>query len=180
MRPVTVARNYAEALFALGEQHGDTVRYADLMDGLRNAIRAEGRIGVVLESPRVPKPQKRAILEEALEGLAPAPLIRFLGAVIKRNRQAMLPQIADQYLLLVDEKFNRVHAQVTLAREPTAAMRETVRTRLAAVLGKEVIAHFRADPDILGGVIARVGDRIMDGSVRRRKAGLRRKLLGSL
>jgi F-type H+-transporting ATPase subunit delta len=137
------------------------------------------QIRQVLDSPRVPKALKTDILARALEDLAPDRFVRFLGAVIRRGRQGILVAICQEYLDLVDQKFNRVHAGVTLAREPDQSMQEVVRRRLGEIVGKEVIPHFRTDPHILGGLIVRVGDRIMDGSLRRRMATLRRTLLGA-
>jgi F-type H+-transporting ATPase subunit delta len=67
---------------------------------------------------------------------------------------------------------------VTLAREPDRALRDAIERDLARALGQQVIAKFAADPAILGGTIVRVGDRIYDGSVRRRVARLRRQLIG--
>jgi F-type H+-transporting ATPase subunit delta len=64
-----------------------------------------------------------------------------------------------------------------MARTPDEALRNTVAARLQEATGKEVIPHFREDPGILGGVILRLGDRILDGSVRRRMMRLRRQLL---
>ena len=178
MREPTIARNYAQALFELGEQRGETAEYADLMDALASTIRGEERVRSVLESPRVRKTQKIAILERALEDLAPDGLQRFLWAVIRRNRQRILPAITDEFLALVDHKMGRVHAHVTLARDPDKSLKDIVRRRLGAVLTKDVIPHYRADPEILGGVIVRVGDRIYDGSLRRRMIALRRRMLG--
>lgn len=179
MREPTIARNYAQALLELGEQRTETAVYADLMEALADVIRTEERVRVVLESPRVPKPQKIAILGRALEGLAPDGFQRFLWAVIKRHRQGMLPAIAVEYHRLVDHKMGRVHAHVTLVRDPDESLEQIVRRRLDEALAKEVIPHFRSDPTILGGVIVRVGDRIYDGSVRRRMVALRRQMLGA-
>ncbi len=88
-----------------------------------------------------------------------------------------LAEIAQQYDALVDVKLNRVHAGVTLLEEPDARLEKEVIERLSRAIGKEVRAHFRADQGILGGVVVRVGDRIYDGSVRRKLATLRRKLV---
>jgi F-type H+-transporting ATPase subunit delta len=79
----------------------------------------------------------------------------------------------------VDVKLNRVHAGITLARKPDRKLEEQIRERLAAILGKEVVPHFREDPSLIGGMLVRVEDRVMDGSVRRQMAVLRRKMLGS-
>ncbi|UCF39695.1 MAG: ATP synthase F1 subunit delta [Gemmatimonadota bacterium] len=177
MREPTIARNYAQALFEVGERHDETERYANLMEGLAGAIEHEPAVHAVLASPRVTKPQKQAILTAALHKYASEPFLRFLQAVVKRGRQGILPAISREYLELVDQKFNRIHAGITLAREPDKALQEAVRTKLSEVIGKEVIPHFRADPAILGGLILRLNDRIIDGSLRRKMMNLKRQLL---
>lgn len=179
MREPTIARNYAEALLALAERDGQTVPFGDLIDALAGAIRADEAIRIVLESPRVPKGQKQRLLADALRGRAPEAFIRFLAAVVKRGRQGLLGAIAREYLSLVDVRFNRVHASVAVARKPDPALEREIRTRLAALLDKDVIPHFRHDPGVLGGVIVRVGDRVMDGSLRRKMLVLRRAMLGA-
>jgi F-type H+-transporting ATPase subunit delta len=179
VRETTIARNYAQALFELGERGDETERYADLMEGLAGAIEQVPAVRAVLESPRVPKPKKQEIMTSALQKYAPEPFLRFLHAVVKRGRQGILPAISREYLELVDEKFNRVHAGVTLAREPDKKLREAVRAKLSEVTRKEVIPHFRTDPAILGGLLLRMNDRIIDGSLRRKMVNLKRQLLRS-
>ncbi len=179
MREPTIARNYAEALFELGERTGETERFADLIEGVGGAIEADDTIRVVLESPRVTKKAKQELLARALAAVAPESFIRFLAAVIKRGRQGIIGAIARQYLSLVDVKFGRVHANVAVARETDLALQQEIGNRLSAVLGQEVIPHLRHDPDILGGVIVRVGDRVMDGSLRRRLKLLRKAMLSA-
>ena len=85
--------------------------------------------------------------------------------------------MAQQYQVLVDLKLDRVHAGVTLTEEPDARIEKLIIERLSTAIGKDVRAHFRADRGILGGVVVRVGDRIYDGSIRRKLAVLRRKML---
>ena len=177
MREPTIARNYAEALFLFGERTDETQRFADLMEALASALATEPRIHAVLASPRVPKRMKQELFRRALDDRAPEGFVRFLAAVVRRNRQGLLPAIAREFLALVDEKLNRVHAGVTLVRETDRQLQEVIRARLSEVIGKEVIPHFRADPAILGGLIVRVEDRIMDGSVRRKMVVLRQRML---
>ena len=177
MRETTIARNYAEALFELGERTNESERFGDLIEGVGGAIEADESIRVVLESPNVTKAVKQGLLARALKNRAPDSFVRFLTAVIKRGRQGVIPAIARQYLELLDVKFNRVHASVVMSRTPDKALQNAVKKSLSEVLGKEVIAHYREDPGILGGVIVRVGDRVMDGSLRRRLKILRRQML---
>lgn len=177
MRSETVARNYAEALFELGERTGQTERYAELIDAVAAAIETTPEVQGVLMSPRVPKAEKSRLLAGALRDSAPREFVLFLQAVVKRGRQQLLREIATEYLALLDIKLNRIRAGITLARPADEALRRSIQESLSRQLGKEVIASFSVDPEILGGAVVRVGERIHDGSVRRRMTKLRRQLL---
>ena len=176
MRPVTIARNYAEALFQLGEQSGHTALYADLLDAVAHAVGSTPRIEAVLMSPRITKAEKSRILAKALPD-APRDFVLFLQSVVKRGRQRLFGDMASQYLALVDIKLDRVRAKVTVARAVDEKLREKIAQDLTKAIGKQVLPDFEVEPAILGGVIVRVGDRVYDGSVRRRLVRLRRQLL---
>ena len=176
MSYVTIARNYAEALFALGEGSGQTARYADLIDALAGAVETTPEVQGVLMSPRLPKAAKARLLGAALSD-APREFVLFLQALVKRGRQQLLRPSAAEYLALLDIKLNRVRAGVTLARPADEALRRSIAEALSRQLGKEVLPSFSVDPEILGGSIVRVGERIHDGSLRRRLTKLRRHLL---
>jgi F-type H+-transporting ATPase subunit delta len=176
VRPVTIARNYAEALFDLGEQTGQTDQYARLLDAVALAIETSPEVQTILTSPQVPKAEKARILGSSLRD-APRPFVLFLQAVVKRGRQTLLGQIAREYEALLDIKHNRLRAGVTLARPADEGLREQIRQGLSRQFGKEVVAGFSADPEILGGAVVRIGTRHYDGSLRRKLTMLRRQLL---
>ena len=176
MRSETIARNYAEALFDLGERSGDTARYAELIDALAAAVENTPRAEAILMSPRIPKGAKAQLLGAALKD-APREFVLFLQAVVKRGRQNLLRPIATEYATLLDVKLNRIRAGVTLARPANEQLQRSIAQSLSQHLGKEVLPSFSVDPDILGGAIVRVGERIHDGSLRRRLTKLRRHLL---
>jgi F-type H+-transporting ATPase subunit delta len=176
LRSETVARNYAEALFQLGERSGNTERYLDLLDAVAAAVEQTPQVQAVLMSPKVPKTQKARMLSGAVKG-APREFGLFLEALVKRGRQQLLREIATAYLNLLDQKLDRVRAGVTLARNPDERLKKMIQDQLSKQLGKQVIPAFTVDPEILGGTIVRVGERVLDGSVRRRMTKLRRKLL---
>jgi F-type H+-transporting ATPase subunit delta len=176
VRPVTIARNYAEALFTLGEQSGQIQQYADLIDAVAHGVAAAPTVQAVLMSPRVTKAEKSRLFADALTG-APREFILFLQAVIRRGRQGLLSDISQQYNLLQDIKLNRIRAAVTVAHPVDEALRTKITDRLTAVMGRQVLPQFTQDPAILGGVIVRVGDRVFDGSIRRKVTVLRRTLL---
>src|SRR5205809_6286850 len=95
-------------------------RYGQLMEVVAGAVQADERISVALEAPRVSKAVKAALLERAPEEVAPPEFVRLLQAAVRRGRQGLSGEIAQQYQALVDVKLNRVHAGATLVDEPDA------------------------------------------------------------
>jgi F-type H+-transporting ATPase subunit delta len=176
LRTETIARNYAEALFEIARQSGALERYADLIDAVAAAVETIPKVKAVLMSPRVPKSEKARFLGAALKD-TPREFVLWLQAVVKRGRQGILREIAVEYLALLDLQLNRVRASVTLARQPDEKLKKVIEENLARQLDKQVIAAYLVDAEILGGAIIRVGDRVLDGSVRRRMTKLRRQLL---
>jgi F-type H+-transporting ATPase subunit delta len=176
VRPITVARNYAEALFELGERGGRTELYGQLIDAVAGVVETTPAVNDLLMSPRVPKSEKSRLLAAGLTG-APNEFVLFLQAVVRRGRGQLMGVIASEYAALLDVKFNRLRAGVTLARTADEALRRSIEAGLSKALGKQVIASFTADPQLLGGAIVRVGERVYDGSVRRRLTRLRRQLV---
>jgi F-type H+-transporting ATPase subunit delta len=178
VRSVTIARNYAEALFELGERSGHTERFAELIDAVAGAVETTPEVQALLMSPRVPKAEKARLLTAALKG-APREFVLFLQGLVRRGRQRLLREIVSEYEALLDIKHNRVRAGVTLAHPASESLQRDIKAALSRELGKEVVAAFHVDPEILGGTVVRVGEQIHDGSVRRRMTKLRRQLISS-
>jgi F-type H+-transporting ATPase subunit delta len=176
LRNESIARNYAEALFELGQKSRRGELYADLIDAVAAAIETTPRIQTVLMSPRVPKTEKSRLLGSALKE-TPREFVLFLQALVKRGRHPLLREIANAYMTLLDVQLKRVRAGVTLARTPDEKLKRAIQEQLTRQLDKQVIAAYSVDPEILGGAIIRVGDRVLDGSLRRRMTRLRRHLL---
>ena len=181
MRAEVIARNYAETLLELAERAGgqDAVEeYAGAMDEVAELL-ADGRVREFLATPRVPADAKKAALVTALGSRVPAPFLRFLQVVVDKRRQGQLGEIAEQFRTLVDERFGRVRVAVEISHAPDAALQAEIGQSLANRLGKVVIPTFSVNPELLGGVVVRIGDEILDGSVRSRSQGLRRRLLAA-
>lgn len=179
MREPTIAKNYAEALLELAQRAGDLGAWGEMIDKVSDAVESDRRLRVFLESPRVSAHQKNDIIQKAYGPTLPRNFVRFLQALVDHRRQMLIPAIAHQYHSLVDEVEGRVHASVTTAREADAEDREIVARQLSRALGKTVVPHFHVNPDVLGGVVVRVGDTVLDGSVRRRLAKLRAGMLAA-
>lgn len=177
MRETTIARNYAETLLELARRAGDLAAWGQAVDDVADAMQSNRTLRLFLESPRVSAAQKNRIIGRAFEGQLPHVFVRYLQALVNHRRQMLLPQIAHEFHDLVDQVEGRLHANVTVAGEPSDAERRAISSELSRAYGKEVVPHFAVNPAILGGVVVRVGDTVLDGSVRRRLATLRSRML---
>jgi F-type H+-transporting ATPase subunit delta len=177
MRDTTIARNYAETLLALATKADDLRGWGKMISDVASAMEQDHTLRLFLESPRVPASRKNEVLSRAFTDRMPRLMLRFLQSLVQHRRQMLIPEIAEEYLNLVDEAEGRMHARVTVARETDEAGREAIARQLSRMFGKEVVPHLSVDPAIMGGVVVHVGDTVLDGSVRKRLATLRRKML---
>ena len=176
MRDATIARNYADALLSLARKGEDPHGWGRMTREIADAVGRDPKLHRFLESPRVSVEQKNEVLGKAFQDRYPRLLVRYVQTLVRKGRQMLLPQIVTEYFNLLDEAEGRVHASVTVAREPSAADVDAMAAQLSRVLGKQVVPHVAVNPAILGGVVVKVGDTVMDGSVRRRLALLRGRL----
>jgi F-type H+-transporting ATPase subunit delta len=179
MNESTIGRNYAEALLALAKKSGDVEQWGELLNAIASAMREDKTLRTFLESPKLAASQKIEILEKALGRKVPRLFLRYVDTVIQKRRQMLIPTIAAEYQGLIDESENRLHANVTVAREPSEPEKDALARHLSRLLGKKVVPHISHNPAILGGLIVRVGDTVMDGSVRRRLSLLKQRMLAS-
>ena len=176
MRQATIARNYAEALLELAKRAKDLRGWGSLIQGVADAMQKDQTLRTFLETPRVDAATKNRILRKALTDRAPAKFVRFIESVVSHRRQMLIPEIAREYMDLVDQAENRLHALVTVAHEGDDKMKKLIADRLSKVFDKTVVPHLTVDARILGGAIVRVGDTVMDGSVRRKLQRLRERM----
>lgn len=175
-----IGRNYAEALLTLARKGGDVEEWGALLDAIAVGMREDHTLRTFLESPKLSASHKIEILEKALGRRVPQVFLRFVETVINKRRQMLIPEIASEYRMLIDEAENRVHATVTVAIQPTEPERDAMARQLSRLFGKRVVPHISLNPAILGGVIVKVGDTVMDGSVRKRLAVLRQRMLSTV
>lgn len=178
MRDASIARNYAEALLALASKAKDAPGFGALISALGDAVNGDRRLQNFLAAPQVSAAEKNAVLAKALEGKAPRAFILFVQKLVTNRRQTLLPDVAAEYHTLLDAAEGRVHARVTVARPYDAAATERLAQALTKALNKTVVPHLSVDESILGGVVVRVGDTVMDGSMKRRLGKLRTVLVG--
>jgi F-type H+-transporting ATPase subunit delta len=176
MRDATIARNYADVLLSLARKGEDPHGWGRMARELADSIDRDPKLRRFLESPRLSAEQKSGVLGRAFQDRFPRLLVRFLQMLVAKGRQMLLPQIVTEYYNLLDEAEGRVHARVTVAREQSAEDEAAMTAQLSKALGKQVVPHVAVNPAILGGVVVKVGDTVMDGSVRRRLSLLRTRM----
>jgi F-type H+-transporting ATPase subunit delta len=169
------ATRYAEAAFGVARRDGALDAWLGALD--RAAALFSDRLAEeYLTNPTVPPERKRAILAEALPGVPPN-VANFLALLARRDRLALVPEIAAAFRRLVNEQRGIEVAQVTTAIPLDERQRSSIAARLAARTGKQITLETHVDPSILGGVVAQIGDDVIDGSVRGRLERIRRALL---
>lgn len=180
MGPTIIARNYAETLLELARRSGGEAaveEFGQALEQVSELLRREPRVLEFLETPRVTSEERKRAVRAAFAGNVPEPFLRFLLVLIDKRRQTLIREIAEEYTLLVDELKGRVRAHVTVARAADPALQREIVASLERRLGKKVVSTFETDPSLVGGVLVRVGDQLYDGTLRRRIAGLRRRMV---
>ncbi len=171
------AKRYAQAAFELARDKGQLDAWERDLRALRDALQAAGALAF-LSNVRVPAPAKEEFLRRVME--QPELLVwNFVRLLTDRNRLALLPQIIEWFCELVDAERGIAHAGVTTAVPMSDGERGAVASRLSELTGKQVQIEASEDPEILGGLVARIGDMLIDGSTKTKLIALKRQLAGS-
>ena len=179
MRATTIAKNYAEALLSLARKANDLDGYGASINGVVTAMEGDVRLRNFLSAPQISAAQKNIVIGKAFSGKLPNMVVRFLQKLVMNRRQMLIPQVAIEYGNLVDETTGRVHAQVTVSRDVSDAELNAIAAQLSRAFAKTVVPHVDVNPAILGGVVVRVGDRVLDGSVRKRLKTLKARIVSA-
>jgi len=177
VRDTTVARSYAETLFELGRRNAAIEEYGEALATFARLLDEDPKFRLFLETPRIDDAERKAVVRKVFGGTLPAHVVNFVLVTIDKRRQRLLRTISAEYAALVDAHLGREHVEVTLARSADEDTEKVISARLSDVMGKEAIPHFRIKPEIIGGLVVRTADTIYDGSIRRRLAGMRRRML---
>src|SRR5436305_2634924 len=171
-----IARRYAGAMFDIGLKQHSLDRTLEGVRGIAQVF-AHRKLAKLLREPNVPAQRKERAIRQALAGKVLPTSLNLALLVVQRELVDLMPNIARELEQLVLDYKNQAIADVTTATQIDDAQLTQIKQALEKRTGKTIITHTRVQPDILGGVIARVGDQVIDGSVRTRLAALRTQLL---
>jgi len=168
------AKRYAEAVLQLAKEKGRLEEWAEQLDFIARVL-GHPEVAEALDNARLPVAQKLRILEEYLVGLDPL-VLNLAKLLVARGRAHLAGDIAEAYRELVDEERGIVHAHVTTAVPLSEEEKQALVRRLEEATGRKVVLHDQVDEGIIGGMVIRIGDRLIDGSTRSQLMALRRQL----
>lgn len=175
-RPGTAARRYAEAAFELAARDGELDSWRDGLV-LAAGLLGDAAASSVVDNPSVPLHDREAVVDRLLGGRV-NPSVKNLAIMLtRRNRLDILPAIAVQYSRLVNRQRGVVEAVITSAAPLTPEETTALRAKVEAMTGATVDLQSAVDPALIGGLTLRVGDRLLDASIRGRFERLRDQLV---
>lgn len=179
MSDTTVASRYAVALFDLGQEKSKLDIFQEEMKTLRKVTLENRSLENVLNHPRIPADRKKEMVTESFKGFSDE-VIHTLHLLIDRHRTDIMLPLADQFLEKVHTYQGVQEATVYSVRELSEDEKQRLSQTFAPKVGKDsLIIDNRVDPDLLGGVRIRIGNRIFDGSVRGKLDQMERELLSA-
>jgi F-type H+-transporting ATPase subunit delta len=171
-----LAQRYARALFNAAEEKGqaDSIRQqlTEAARQLRDHLK-------VFQHPLVPIEEKKQVVRKVLDKAASPLVLHFLDVLIDKKRWSLLPLCVASFDRILDADHGVVRAQVRAARPLSDAQRDKLRAGLENFSGKKVQLELKEDPSLLGGVVVRMGDWVLDASLLRRLAHLRDRMVGT-
>ena len=175
----TIGRRYSKALMALAleksEPLGELQREIDEFSG---ALSAEPKLMSFLTDPNVLLDDRTRALDKILAAVETRPLITYLARLLlQKGRLVFLPDIVREFQQLVDTHEGVVRASVVSAKELTSEETETIRNLLQARFGKKIVLSVSIDPELIGGLVIKVGSLSFDGSIRSQLKDIQSQLL---
>lgn len=162
----TIAERYARAIFELGVERGNVDKLVAKIDAFASAYSGTPELKKVLENPRVQASERDSILRALAERLGFETLelnvIRYLA---QRRRLRVLPELSERLARLVDQKNGIVRATVTVAGPLPESFYERLTRELETLTSRKILLERKEDPSLIGGVVTRIGDNTIDGSL---------------
>ena len=180
MRQTILAKRYAKALFAVGQEEGKSEVYRETLNVLGDFLEKYPEAMDALTNLLYPMELREKVMAQLISELQAGQFMaNFLNLVVQKRRADILPEIGAEFQALVDADQNISRGTVIAASEISGELQVKVQTTLENITGKKVLLTTKIDPTIIGGIVAKVGDLVMDGSIKTQLAGLNESIKGS-
>ncbi len=173
------AFSYAQALLELANEKNQATVIGEELRDLRQIIDTNESFALYLADPAISVAERAGMIERVFGGRISPLLKDFLGVLNQKKRIAILDEIAGAFDALLDEQAGKVEVDVTVAQTLDDAQLEDVRQRVSRALNKDAIVHQYVDESIIGGLILRVQDQLIDGSVRHQLQSIKERMLAA-
>ena len=171
-----VANRYAEALFQVGEEENSTTKLYEELKGLVDILKSNKDFYNVLRSPLVPKAEKKELVEKIFNGRIDNRLKNFLKILIDKDKIEAIEAIEESYKERLNEKNNVLEGTVISAISMGEKEIKELEAKLSSKYNKNVTLENKVDESILGGVLVRLGNEEIDGTVKTRLSKMREQL----
>ena len=174
----TAAHRYARALFDVASaEHANLQQIESDLAGFVDLLKREPAFEKILLNPAVPAPRKRAAVDEVSKRAALTPIVaRMLGMLAERDRLVIVPDLLASYRERLLDQQHIVRAEVTSAAPITPDRMRDIERSLASATGRTVVLSTHVDPSLIGGLVARVGSTVYDGSLTRQLERMKKRL----
>jgi F-type H+-transporting ATPase subunit delta len=180
VRQTILAKRYAKAFFAVGQEEGKSEPFRETLNVLGDFLGKYPEAMDGLTNPLYPMELREKVMAQLISELqADQFMANFLNLVVQKRRADILPEIATEFQALVDADQNISRGTVISATKISGELQTKVQSTLEKITGKKVILTPEIDPSIIGGIVAKVGDLVMDGSIKTQLAGLNESIKGS-
>jgi F-type H+-transporting ATPase subunit delta len=180
VRQTILAKRYAKALFAVSQEEGTSEAYREALNILGDFLEKYPESMDGLTNLLYPMELREKVMAHLISELQADQLMaNFLNLVVQKKRADILPDIATEFQALVDADQNVSRGTIISAAKISGDLQAKVQSTLEKITGKKVILATEIDPAIIGGIVAKVGDLVMDGSIKTQLAGLNESIKGS-
>ena len=177
MKNLAIARRYAKALLLIGKEDGQAESYREELGGLAELIAQEKALEQAVTNPLYDVGGRRKVLEVIVEKLNLSKVVgAFVLLLFDKGRIGFLGDINDFYQKLADELKGVGRASLVSATELSSEAIEKIRSTLSQKTGKDIILEVEQDPGIIGGIVTRIGDLVLDGSIKTQLLNMRESL----
>ena len=177
MKNMAIARRYAKALLLIGKEDGLAETYKAELAGVSELIESEKELGQALTNPLYNAANRKKVLESVIAKLDLSKAMQsFLLLLFDKGRFGFLSTINDFYQKLADELKGIARASLVSASELSSETIEKIRVALSDRTGKDIILEVEQDPSLIGGIVTRLGDLVLDGSIRTQLLNMRESL----
>ena len=179
MKQTILAKRYAKAIFTIGQEQENYEEYNEVLQGVATLFTETPEVADALTNPLYPMDVKEKVMTGLVASIGvDAVMGNFLNLLVQKKRAEILPEIANAYKTMVDEAKNISHGNVISAVELSDELKNNIQSVLEKLTGKKVELTTSVDPSIIGGMVDKVGDLVLDGSIKTQLAGLKDSIKG--